>query len=85
MHKISVVKTLFKREDTLSSSATSVHNEPKKILNVLKSNNYPNSFINKVHRRVSHVTSTENPTPQHSTVTPYVKGFSEALKRVLSH
>jgi len=50
-HKVSVVKTLLSRTDTLSSSPTHISDEQERIYRALTNNHYPRSFINHVIRK----------------------------------
>ena len=46
-HKAAVVRTLMSRADTLSASGVQRAEEEKKIVEALKENGYPSSFIYK--------------------------------------
>ena len=82
-HKAGVVRTLFTRAKCLSSTATKHCTEICHLMSVLKKNGYPKRMIDRfamVHQcRRAHEEEKEE-----TTVTlPYIKGLSEALRRVL--
>ena len=83
MHKMAVVRTLFSRANTLSSSTAHVRKECQQIHDALKHNHYPASFIKRTSRRRPTETSCEEECHEKTIVLPYVRGLSEAIKRTL--
>ena len=82
-HKASVVKTLFSRADTLSSSPTNISDEQERIYRALITNHYPRSFVNRVIRKKPSI-SPSNRDRFFKTITiPYIRGVSEAVQRAL--
>ena len=79
-HKI---KTLFSRAHSLSSSVANMLEEQEKVSKALESNNYPGKFVDRVYRRVPQAPVTDQRV-NHSIVIPYIRGLSEAIKRVFS-
>ena len=53
MHKTAVVRTLFCRADSLSSSDAHINEEYTRIFNSLKTNHYPDSFIKRFSQKRS--------------------------------
>ena len=82
--KAAVVRTLFNRENSLSSSTADVREEKVRICDSLKANHSPGSFINRVSWRKPSTSPLEEQHFQKTIVLPYVRGVSEAIKRAFS-
>ena len=82
-HKASVVKTLFSRADTLSSSPTNISDEQERIYRALTTNHYPRSFINRVIRKKPSILPSNRDRFVRTITIPYIRGVSEAVKRAL--
>jgi len=83
-HKAAVVRTLFSRADSLSSTALSGIEERQSITQALRRNNYPDLFVKKTSVANHSASSSEQQQPRTSIVVPYVRGLSETLKRILA-
>lgn len=90
-HKRSVVNTLLDRAEKLPSTNTGKCRERRRVIKVLKDNNYPAEFIKscesnrKAPRPIpsSDNSSSEETTPHNFVALPYVRGVSERIARVL--
>ena len=90
-HKRSVVNTLLDRAEQLPSTNAGKRREERRVIKVLRDNNYPAEFIKSCesrHKAPRHVPSSDNAssertTPPNSVALPYVKGVSEKIARVL--
>ena len=82
-HKRSVVRTLFSRASSLSSSLVQRSLEEKHIFNALRTNGYHKNLIQR--RSTSQRSETEETMekPAARVTLPYVQGVSEAIRRVL--
>ena len=83
--KRAVVKTLMDRAKCIPSTTAQRQNEKQRVVNDLKANGYPESFIKSAGE--SSKTNTQPRTqenPKAYTSIPYVKGVSERVRRVLS-
>ena len=76
------MRTLFTRADALSSTALSVSKERQKITKALKMNNHPDLFVKRTSVIKYFASSSEQQQPRTYTVIPYMRGFSETLKRI---
>ena len=84
VHKAAVVKTLIKRAEVISSSPALLEEECTRICQSLSINNYPHGFVcRRSQSKPSCQVSSEH---RHKpfVVIPYVRGLSEAIKRLLS-
>ena len=81
MHKMVVVRILFCRADSLSSSNANINDEYTRIFNSLKTNHYPNSFIKRFSQK--RPTTHEDKSYKKTVVLPYIRGVSEAIKRAM--
>ena len=82
VHKVAVIRTLISRVSTLCSSSPSTRAEMNHIFTVLRKNKYPQDVLERFSKPRLKVTSE---TDYKATVTlPYVRGVSEAIKRILS-
>ena len=79
MHKASVVKVLFNRARDHSSCAVTLHNENQRIKSVLRMNNYPRSFVDRVYRTSPHPKPSRDDFPGNSDVIPHIKVLSKAI------
>ena len=84
-HKIAAVQTLYSRVQALMSSAVTKTQEEHTVSKALAQNGYQATFIHR-HSHTSHnlTTPSQTPTVTTSTTIPYIKGTSEAIRRVLS-
>ena len=82
-HKIAVVRTLYTRAQALSSSVVSRTQEERTISQALAMNRYPPSFIRHHSDPRPHYPSSTQAPDAYVTI-PYIKGTSEAIKRVLN-
>ncbi|KAL9959675.1 hypothetical protein ACROYT_G033018 [Oculina patagonica] len=83
--KRAVVKTLMNRAKCIPSTTAQRQNEKQRVINDLKANGYPESFIKSAGE--SNKTNTQPRTqenPKAYTSIPYVKGVSERVRRILS-
>ena len=83
--KRAVVKTLMDRGKCIPSTAAQRQNEKRHVVNDLKANGYPESFIKSAGE--SNKTNTQPRTqesPKAYTSIPYIKGVSERVRRILS-
>ena len=82
-HKVSVIKTLFTRAESLSSTSIERATEEVHITEALQTNGYPTTLITK--NRTSRPPVTDIPTekPSAKVTLPYVQGQSEAIRRIL--
>ncbi|KAL9963452.1 hypothetical protein ACROYT_G026963, partial [Oculina patagonica] len=83
--KRAVVKTLMDRAKCIPSTTAQRQNEKQRVINDLKANGYPESFIKSAGE--SNKTNTQPRTqenPKAYTSIPYVKGVSERVRRILS-
>ena len=83
--KRAVVKTLMDRAKCIPSTTAQRQNEKQRVVNDLKANGYPESFIKSAGE--SSKTNTQPRTQQNPkayTSIPYVKGVSERVRRILS-
>ena len=83
-HKAAIVRTLFTRAGSLSSTALSVSEERQKITQALRMNNYLDLFVEKTLVANHSASSSEQQQPRTSIVIPYVRGLSETLKCILA-
>ena len=89
-HKISVVRTLFTRASTLSSSMPQRVAEELVVNEALSINGYPQQIIRSHRRRPHHIAvQPSSPTVEKVSVAtislPYIQGISEGIRRILSH
>ena len=88
-HKIAVIKILFTRASSLSSSLVERSTEETHVTQALRMNGYPTCLIQRSVTHLGHrpglvTTNTTPELPPKSTVTlPYIQGLSESIKRVL--
>ena len=84
-HNVALVRTLMSRASALSSSGVERVEEEVKIVEALKENGYPSSFILKHSGPSGTRQETSVPRPPRSIVTlPYIKGLSETVRRILA-
>ena len=76
-HKLSVVRSLTNRAYQFSSTSQQRNSEVNFVRDVLSSNNYPKSVLDRVR------TDSRLKEKNRSVVIPYVKGLSERISRVL--
>ena len=82
---MSVVKTLFNGASLPSTSLVEQSIEEKHIVQVLKRNKYPTRFICRSQVVSTHWKSNVDSDVSYKTVNiPYIQGFLESIKRVLS-
>ena len=83
-HKRSVVRTLYSRAEAISTSLVQRVEEELHVVNTLRRNGYPRRFISRncKKRVVSDIPA--SPEPVGTVCLPYVKGLSEAIRRVLT-
>ena len=83
-HKQSVVRTLYSRAASLSSSSLVRSTEEVHISEALQDNGYPREFINYNLRRPSNSQQIHQLTqPSATVVLPYIQGQSESIRRIL--
>ena len=83
-HKVAVVRTLMSRASALSSSGVERVEEEVKIVEALKENGYPSSFIHRLSGPSGTRQKTSVQRPPRSIVTlPYIKGLSKTVRRIL--
>ena len=82
-HKVAVVRTLIFRANTLSSSGVQ-RVEEKKIVDALKENGYPSSFICKQSCPTRHRQEVDVRRPRTTVTLPYINGLSEAVRWILT-
>ena len=86
-HKVSVIRTLFTRARTLSSSLVEQKEEELVVSRALRLNGYPRQLIARHSRQLSPQNqlnrSTERETVASITL-PYIRGVSEHIRRVLA-
>ena len=86
-HKVSVIRTLFHRASTLSSSLIQRTKEEVHIKTALKKNGYPHHMICKYCVQGDSIQrqslSTHEDQPVATITLPYIQGISEALHRIL--
>ena len=81
MHKVAVVRTLVSRANALCSTSLSTQTELNHIFSALAKNQYPQGVLQRFLKPQSKMVSE---TQYKTSVTlPYVRGVSEAIKRVL--
>ena len=84
-HKKSVAKTLLKRADCLPSSLDSKPEERKYVSNVLKANGYTKNFLRNCQKPVTTSSTLDEREPTTGfAVIPYIRGVTEAIKRILN-
>ena len=85
-HKAAVVRTLHHRAQTIPSNASLKLEEQQKVDNALDLNGYPRKMINRFSqlRPTSDVPSQSTTTNSTYVSIPYVKGTSEAIRRILA-
>ena len=81
-HKIAVVRTLCSRAETHSSLASSLLHEANHVSSALRLNGYPPAFVSRHSSRLR-LQNPLSPTWKSTVVLPYVRGLSEALRRIL--
>ena len=83
-HKLAVVRTLFHRADTQSSSVEDQDHEKKHIIRALSRNGYPSRVI--LHSETGKKTQAQSggDPPKATVVLPYIRNTSESIRRVLS-
>lgn len=79
-HKRSVVNSLFSRVRTIVSDPREQKKEMNFIKKTLRDNGYPKKFLTKQRKRIL---DEERPSTVGFATIPYVKGFSEKIKRIL--
>ena len=84
IHKTAVVRTLFSRANVLSSSPVSLEKECTRICQALNGNNYPASFVSRSKIPKPSRQQSDEHDQKHSIALPYIRGLSEAIKRVFS-
>ena len=77
-HKAAVVRTFMGRADTLSSSGVQQAEEEEKVVEALKENGYPSSFIHKHSYPTRRRQEVDDRRPKTTLTLPYIKGLSEA-------
>ena len=83
-YKIAVVRTLYSRAQALTSSAVTRTQEQHTISKALAQNGYPATFIHCHSQPLHDLTSlSQSPNVTTSATIPYIKGTSEAIRRVL--
>ena len=81
-HKASVVKTLAHRARTLTNTEEGRNYETNFIKEILKSNDYPTTFINK-HMKIPQSKPNTTEEINHSVTLSYVNGLSENIQRIM--
>ena len=89
-HKISCVKTLFKRIDTHCNTQQAKQDERNYLYKTFRKNNYPTKFINRFTKRkrttqLKHNPHNEQKTEKQRLTLPYIKTVSEITARLLKH
>ena len=89
-HKASCLKTLLNRIETHCSTADAKKRELNHLHKILRNNNYPNHFINSVHKRCQrtqrpqNTNTREKSNPEIRRITlPYINKISEISARIL--
>ena len=82
-HKVAVVRTLLSRSNTLSSLGVQ-RVEEEKIVEALKENSYPSSFIHKHSCPTRHRQEVDVRRPRTTVTLPYINGLTEAVRRILT-
>ena len=82
-HKVSVIKTLFTRAESLSSTSIEEATEEVHITKALQANGYPTTLIMKNRTSRPLVTGIPTKKPSAKVTLPYVQGQSEAIRRIL--
>jgi len=83
-HKLSVIRTLFSRADSICSSLVERSTEEQHITQALRRNGYPHSLISKYSRPKTPSLPTSTSKPKAIVVLPYIRNVSEAIQRILS-
>ena len=83
-HKLAVVRTLFHRADTLSSSVEDQDHEKKHIIRALSRNGYPSRVILRSETGKKTQAQSGGDPPKATVVLPYIRNTSESIRRVLS-
>ena len=83
-HKLAVVRTLFHRADTLSSSVEDQDHEKKHIIRALSRNGYPSRVILCSETGKKTQAQSGGDPPKATVVLPYIRNTSESIRRVLS-
>ena len=84
-HKVAVIRTLVGRAGALCSSGTQKTTELSHVEKVLRRNHYPARVIERYSKEKEAKTITDDNDRFKATITlPYVRGTSEAIKRILS-
>ena len=81
-HKEAVVRTLMDRKNKICDPEFQ-EEEERYIQNVLKINNYPRHFINKVKRKMNSSNNIQNNENIKFVVAPYMKNVSERISKIL--
>ena len=79
-HKIVVVSTLLSRANTLSFSDVQRMEEEKKIVDALKENGYPSSYIRKHSCQTRHRQEVDVRKPRTTVTLPYINGLFGAVR-----
>ena len=82
--ELAVVRTLFHRADTLSSSVEDQDHEKKHIIRALSRNGYPSRVILRSETGKKTQAQSGGDPPKATVVLPYIRNTSESIRRVLS-
>ena len=82
-HKMAVVRTLFVRAGSLSTSLVEWSVEERHIVDALRSNGYPLWFIRWEVKSRGRPHQDANDSPDMMVTLPYIQGLSDSIKRIL--
>ena len=84
--KTAVVRSLLSRASTHSSSASALAQERERVVGALTQNGYPEHVLrhHRVLDRPHRAADTPRPSWKSTVIVPYVRGVSEALRRILA-
>ena len=82
-HKMAVVRTLFVRAGSLSTSLVERSMEERHIVDALGSNAYPVRFIRRAVKSRGRTHQDTNDSPERMVTLPYIQGLSDSIKRIL--
>ena len=83
-HKIAVVRALMTRAENLSSSGVERTEEEKRVTDALRGNDYSSGFIQKHTITSRRKEGVEIERPKTTLTLPYIRGLSEAIRRILT-
>ena len=80
---MAVVRTLFVRAGSLSTSLVERSVEERHIVGALRSNGYPLRFIRQAVKSRGRTHQDANDSPDMMVTLPYIQGLSDSIKRIL--